>query len=122
MEMHTCMFRFQYSNLFGMEYHQLSLLCDSAVVSLNSLIDTLVDCVSYSLEPVQITNDYSYLDSTLDDVVEVFDSNIPALNNAIYLAGHRLMQTVNFGNGRIKLINLVKLNEKDIYIVSHSGE
>lgn len=122
METHTCMFRFQYSNLFGMEYHQLSLLCDSAVVSLNDLISTLVDCVSYSLEPVQITDDYSYLDSTLNDVVEVFDSTAPALNNAIYLAGHQLMFTVNFCKARVKLIKLVKLDESDIFIVTHSGE
>lgn len=122
MEMHTCMFRFQYTNLFGMEYPYLALLCDSAAITLNELINTLVDCVGYSLEPVQIFNDFSYLDSVLDDIVEVFDSTEPALNNAIYQAGHHLMHTINFCKARVKLIKLVKLNESDIFIVTYSGE
>lgn len=122
MEIHTCMFRFQYSNLFGMEYPQLALLCDSAAVTLNELISTLVDCVSYSLESVQISNDSSYLDSTLDDLVEVFDSTAPALNNAIYAAGHHLMYAVNFCRAKVKLVKLVKIDETDVFIVTHSGE
>ncbi len=54
--------------------------------------------------------------------MEVFDSTAPALNNAIYLAGHHLMYTVNFCKARVKLIKLVKLDESDIFIVTHSGE
>lgn len=122
METHTCVFRFQYTNLFGMEYHLLALLCDSATVNLNELIDTLIDCVNYSLAPVQLTNDFSYLDSMLDDLVEVFDATAPALNNAIYLAGHQLMYTINFCKTRATSIKLVKLNESDIFIVTYAGE
>lgn len=122
MEIRTCVFRFQYTNLFGMEYHHLALLCDSATVSLNELIDTLMDCVNYSLASVQITNDFSYLDSMLDDLVEVFDSTAPALNNAIYLAGHQLMYTINFSKARVTSLKLVKLNESDIFIVTYAGE